>query len=213
MEQILDISLPLDATIPLWPGSEGLELSTAMSIEAGDAANVTVIRCDVHTGTHIDAPLHVIHSGKSTDELSLETFMGPVYIADLSGLAQISIVNLEQAAIPMETSRLLLRTDNSARLRSNIFDVGYTYLTPEAASWIADRGITLFGFDYLSIEQYGAAPLAHVTLLNAGTTILEGINLYEIKSGWYELICLPLRLIGKEGAPARALLKTHRSNE
>lgn len=211
MHQIIDITLPLDESIPVWPGSKGLQLCNAMSISEGDIANVTLLCCDVHTGTHIDVPHHFILSGKTTEDFPLSTFIGPAYLAHLPLLDMITASDLEHAHIPLNTTRLLIRSDNSARLKSSTFDAAYTYLTGDAASWIAARGIRLLGFDYLSIEQYGAPPLAHLTLLQADVVILEGIDLYNLDHGWYELICLPLRLVGREGAPARAVLKSHRS--
>jgi|WetSurMetagenome_2_1015567.scaffolds.fasta_scaffold451877_2 arylformamidase len=211
MHQIIDITLPLDGSIPVWPGSEGLQVLNAMSISEGDPANVTLLRCDVHTGTHIDVPRHYMMSGKTTEDFPLGTFIGPAYLAHLPALDVVTASNLEHAHIPLDATRLLIRTDNSARLKSSTFDYAYTYLTGDAAAWIATRGFKLLGFDYLSIEQYGAPPLAHLTLLQADVVILEGIDLYNLHHGWYELICLPLRLVGREGAPVRAVLKPHRS--
>lgn len=207
MHQIIDITLPLDENIPVWPGSEGIQLRNAMSILDGDPANVTLLSCDVHTGTHIDAPRHFMISGKTTDEFPLNTFIGPAYLVHLPALDSITASALEQAHIPLDAARLLIRTDNSARLKSGAFDCAYTYLTRDAAEWIAAREFKLIGFDYVSIEQYNAPPSAHLALLQADVVILEGINLYNIDYGWYELVCLPLRLVGREGAPVRAVLK------
>jgi arylformamidase len=211
MHQIIDITLPFDESIPVWPGSEGPLLRNAMSISEGDPANVTLLCCDVHTGTHIDVPRHFMKSGKTNEDFPLGTFIGPAYLAHLPALDIITASNLENTHIPLDATRLLIRTDNSARLKSSTFDYAYTYLACDAAKWIAARGFKLLGFDYLSIEQYGAAPLAHLALLQADVVILEGIDLYNIDHGWYELICLPLRLVGREGAPARAVLRPHRS--
>lgn len=207
INQFIDITLAMDDHIPVWPGSEGIQLRNSMSLEAGDAANVTVICCDVHFGTHIDAPRHFISSGKTVDDFLIQTFMGPAYVVNFPNLKHIDVCDLEKASIPSDATRLLVRTDNSKLLKNHYFDYSYTYLTPEAASWVATHGFNLLGFDYLSIEQYGAAPLAHLALMQAGVVILEGINLFDVDCGWYELICLPIRLVGKEGAPVRAVLK------
>lgn len=212
MNQIIDITLPLGGSIPVWPGSEGLQLRDAMSLSEGDPANVTMLCCDVHTGTHIDAPRHFMISGKTTEDFPLDIFIGPAYLVHLPALDYISSSDLERALIPGDVTRLLIGTDNSARLKSSTFDCNYTYLTSDAAQWITARGIKLLGFDYISIEQYGAPPLAHLSLMQADVVILEGINLYNINCGWYELICLPLRLVGREGAPVRAVLKPLRSS-
>jgi len=213
MTRIIDISLPLNDSIPIWPGSEGVHCEDAMRLDCGDPANVTVLHCDVHTGTHIDVPRHFFPGGKTVDSFQPEVFIGSAYVVHLSGRDRIAATDLENSSIPEEVSRLLLRTDNSRRWRNQSFDENYTWLTRDAASWIAARGIRLLGFDYLSIERYGAEPVAHRTLMEHEVVILEGLDLNEVEAGWYELLCFPLRLVGREGAPVRALLRAQKREE
>ena len=203
---MIDISMPLQDTTPIWPGSPGVARSTHRSLEAGDEANVTILTMDVHAGTHIDAPRHFLRSGATVEEIGLEELNGPAWVADATGHAVIDADVLDGLRIPRDTSRLLLSTDNSLRPRESAFREDYVALSSDAAVWVVERGLSLIGIDYLSIQRFGDPPDTHVTLLRAGTVILEGLELSSVEPGRWTLACLPLRLVGVEAAPVRAVL-------
>jgi arylformamidase len=203
-----DISVALDSDLPIWPGSPGALTDLRMSIGQGDDANVTQLSIDVHTGTHVDAPRHFIDGAVTLDELGLNPFVGPAFVLDTGPAQAITASVLGAATIPDGTERLLLRTANSSQpeLYRTPFDKDYAALTLSGAEWLAARDLRLVGIDYLSIQRYTESSDVHRALLGVGTAILEGISLVEVTPGPYELICLPMRLIDVEGAPARAIL-------
>jgi arylformamidase len=202
-----DISLPLDSELPTWPDSPGVRCTSRLSIERGDDANVTQLSMDVHSGTHVDAPRHFIDAGRTMDELGLDPFVGPAVVLDTGSAEEIDAAILAAAAIPRGTRRLLLKTVNSGQPTRGAFREDYAALTLDGAEWLVEScELTLIGIDYLSIQRYTEPPDVHRTLLDSGLAILEGLHLTDIAPGAYELVCLPLRLVGVEGAPARAIL-------
>jgi len=205
---VIDISMPLDDRLPIWPGSPGFCSEQHLSLAAGDIANATVIRLDSHSGTHVDAPRHFVADGASIDEVGLEPLIGRAWVADASGNDRIDARVLAGAAIPAGTERLLLRTDNALRpgMDRAPFQADYVALTADAADWIVRRGIRLVGIDYLSIQRFGDPPDTHEILLEAGVLILEGLDLRTVTAGSWTLFCLPLSVSGAEAAPARAIL-------
>jgi arylformamidase len=204
----LDISVAVGDDLPVWPGSPGVVTTLRHSIERGDGTNTSQLSLDVHSGTHVDAPWHFDDSGVSLEELGLDPFIGPAVVVDTGSAREITAAVLDEAAIPERTERLLLRTANSARPDTYHlpFDEDYAALTLDAAEWIATRGLRLLGIDYLSIQRYAESPDIHRVLLGRGMAILEGVSLSNVTPGHYELICLPMRLLNVEGAPARAIL-------
>lgn len=204
----LDISVELGSDLPTWPGSPGVSVVLRESIKAGAAANVTQLSMDVHSGTHIDAPLHFVEGGESVEEIGLGPLIGPALVVDLGPAKEISASVLDAALIPDHTERVLLRTTNSSQpnMYRQPFDENYAALTLDGAEWFAAKGPRLIGVDYLSIQRYSEPPDVHRALLSVGITILEGLCLAEALAGSYDLVCLPTRLVGVEGAPARAIL-------
>jgi arylformamidase len=194
--------------MPIWPGSVGLRLVRTKRLEAGDPANVSRLDCDVHVGTHVDAPWHFLENGSTVEQLSLDVLIGPVVVAYLPEVSAITAGDLDDLGLPPGTRRLLLRTQNSELWAARVteFKKDYVALTADAARWVAEHGIRLIGVDYLSVQRYGDSTLTHQILLEAGVIILECLNLAGVQPGGYELICLPLKLVGAEGAPARAAL-------
>lgn len=207
---IRDVSLPIGADLLTWPGDPRIEVAPASRIAKGDAANVSELRFGSHTGTHIDPPFHFIDEGPRVDELDLETLIGEATVADLAE-SEMAILphDLERLDLPQGTTRLLLKTRNSELWKSLPieFPDSYVALSAEGAQWIVDRGIRLIGTDFLSIEKRGApGHPVHMTLLGAGVVIVEGLNLFDVPAGNYRFVCLPLRIVGGDGAPARAIL-------
>lgn len=207
--KIIDISLPVSSDMPVWPGSTGIKLTKAMSIENGDSANASTLECDVHTGTHVDAPCHFLQDAECTESLSLEKMVGPVYVADMKEATSIGSKELDAIKLPSGTKRILFRTRNSLLWKEGVkeFRKNYVALTADASRWIVDSGIELVGVDYLSVQRYQDDSATHHILLEAGIVIVEGLNLWEVQEGSYELICLPIRLVGSDGAPARVVLR------
>ena len=178
-----------------------------MRLDCGDQANASVLRMDVHCGTHIDAPLHALADGLPVEQIPLETLLGPVLVADLAGAQSIGREELDGLAVAPSVTRLLFRTSNSDRWRHGPrFDPQYVGLTLEGGRWLAERGIGLVGLDYVSVQRFADEFETHRVLLSAGIVLLEGINLEHVAPGRYELLCLPLSLVGAEAAPARAIL-------
>lgn len=212
MTRIIDITVPLRPGIPIWPGSSGIQLRRIKRLEKGDSSNVSQLSCDVHTGTHVDAPKHFIENGLTVEQLPLDVMIGPCFVAYLPRVAEITAGRLANLDIPFGTKRLLLRTCNSKlwTAEKRGFKKDYVALTDGAARWVVKRGISLIGVDYLSVQRYGDSPLTHQVLLEAGIIILEGLNLVDVEPGSYELICLPLKLVGAEGSPARVVLRSVR---
>lgn len=211
---LYDISMPLRSGIPLWPESPGLRMEQFMSFAQGDEANVTQLSMDVHTGTHVDAPRHFIEAGATLEEIGLEPFVGRACVVDTGAVKEITASLLADARIPPDTQRLLLRTANSSKPIEPTFDEDYAALTPDGAQWLLDElDLKLVGIDYLSIQRFADPPDVHLSLLGSGVAILEGLRLGDVAPGVYELVCLPLRLVGPEGAPARAVLMTAEAGE
>jgi len=206
--EIIDISVTIQNDMPTWPTSSGIKLTRSQSMQSGDPSNVSRLDCDVHTGTHIDAPKHFIENGIAVDKLDLHQLIGPAIVACLPDVDAIDASDLESLDLPRDCRRLLLRTRNSDLWGRNVseFRKDYVALKPKAARWIVDQGIYLIGIDYMSVQRYEDGPLTHQILLEGGVIIVEGLNLDGVTTGTYDLICLPLKLKDAEGAPARTVL-------
>jgi len=209
---IYDVSLGIGPDMLTWPGDPPVEVDPAKRLAKGDPANVSELRLGTHTGTHVDPPFHFIDGGRTAEALDLTVLVGPALVADLRHAGpSITPVELDALALPDGTERILFRTPNSELWgRTPVrFPDTYTALTPDGARWCIDRGIRLVGTDFLSIERKGApGHPTHVTLLEAGVIILEGIDLSAVEPGAYELSVLPLKILGGDGAPARAILRS-----
>lgn len=209
LNPIIDISIPLHPKMPKWPGSDGINIQRIKRLELGDGVNISTLECDLHVGTHVDAPLHYIEAGSAVETLSLDMLTGPAVVAAVPDTKIVTAKHLASIGFPSKTKRLLLRTRNSDLWKSkgSKFREDYTALSPDAAQWLVDQKIGLIGIDYLSIQIFNDPPTAHEILLKEKIIILEGLNLFDVESGEYELICLPIRIVGTEGAPARAILR------
>ncbi len=205
--KIHDITLVLRPGMPVWPGEQQLEIRRVKEILDGAGANVSEIRTGCHIGTHVDAPLHFIEGGDSIDELSLDLFVGRARVYEMRVGGSIHPEDLEPLGIGIG-QRVIFKTENSILWEIDSFQEEFVHLTEDAARYLVEAGIKTVGVDYLSVEKYGLedAPSHHV-LLGAGVGIIEGLDLRGVKEGEYELFCLPLRLAGSDGAPARAILR------
>ena len=207
---IYDISVPVRPEMPVWPGDPRPEVTQASSLTASDAATVTRLCLGTHTGTHVDAPAHILAGGATMDNLPLDMLVGACYVAETAAWPAITAQDLEALCLPRGTTRLLLKTVNSQLWgdQDQAFRRDFAALAPDAASWLVSQGLRLVGVDYLSVEAYDAPAdhPVHRTLLAVGVVLLEGLDLRQVPAGSYTLICLPLRIAGVEGAPARAIL-------
>jgi arylformamidase len=210
LSKFIDISVPVSSQLPIWPGSPEIELKRRLDLNHGDIANDTTLHFSVHTGTHVDAPLHFLPEGSSVEQMPLDVLIGSVMVADLSNVDSITAEDLEQLSLPNGTERLLIRTRNSNLWQVGVqeFQPNFVALTADAAQWVVDRGIRLLGVDYLSVQRFQDGPETHLILLKTAVVIIEGLNLAQVPVGEYELLCLPLKLAGVEGAPARVVLRS-----
>jgi arylformamidase len=207
---LIDISVSLSKDLPIWPDSPGFDLKPLQRIRRGADANISELQCDVHTGTHIDAPLHFVQDGSAVDNISLESTIGPATVKKVpEGVKTVTSKTLEALNISDDVTRLLLRTSNSSLWEEDHseFRSDYTALAPDAANWIVDNDIRCIGVDYLSVQHYDDGPETHQILLEDEVIIIEGLNLSGVTEGKYELLCMPLKVAGAEGAPARVALR------
>lgn len=206
---IYDISVPIRTGGVVYPGNPPISITPQQAISQGAGANVSLISFGSHTGTHVDAPKHFFDDGAGADTLPLDVLMGPARLI-VFGDDVMSVGTAELRAHDLTgVTRLLMRTRNSAWLASGSpeFHKDYTYLAPDGAEYLAELGVRLVGVDYLSVEQFRSGHhRTHRTLLARQIVIVEGLVLSEPPAGDYELRCLPLRLAGLDGAPARAVL-------
>ena len=171
----------------------------------GHPYNVSQLMMGSHTGTHIDAPYHFEPNGRTIDEISLDACIGPCRVVEIPDAVAITERHVAAANLG-KTGRILFKTRNS-KLWGKKFQRNFTYITPDAAKFLVKRGVRLVGIDYLSVEQFGSEDfMTHHTLLRKRVVILEGIDLSRVKPGDYDLIVLPLKILGGDGSPSRALL-------
>jgi arylformamidase len=203
----LDISVPIRPGMVSFPGDPEVATELPVSIKAGDVCNVTRLDFGVHSGTHIDAPVHFLDGAGGVEAVPIDALVGRAVVVDGTGLeTHITLADLDTLAIPSGTERVLFKTKNSALWELPAFSPEFIALTPDAASALVDRGIRLVGVDYLSVAPFGDPGPTHRELLGAGVAVLEGLDLRSIEPGPYELICLPVLIPGSDGGPARALL-------
>lgn len=210
--KIYDITVPISAELPVYPGDPSIELERVMSLEKGDIANVTRLCCSTHTGTHVDPPSHFIAGAMSLDQLPLETLIGTARVVDVGDVPAIDAVVLDGCDLNGAT-RVLFKTRNSSFWpplpdASNIFHEDFVYIEPDAARRLVELGVRLVGIDYLSVEKFNfAEPATHLILLGANVIIVEGLALRDVAPGDYELLCLPLKIKDGDGSPARVVLR------
>lgn len=207
-----DLSLPLSARLPVWPGDPPVSVIRSSSLDRGDPSNVSRLDLGSHTGTHVDAPLHFEPGGAPVDRLPLDVLIGPARLVEMDSNEKISGKDVEGLDLRGVT-RLIFKTKN-CRFWSDpgifsTFRTDYIYLAEDAARRLVEKGMRLVGVDYLSVESFSNKSFStHHALLRAGVVILEGLNPSAVPPGDYDLIALPMRIEGGDGAPARVILKT-----
>jgi arylformamidase len=207
VSRIYDISVPIRSGGLVYPGNPEIDIALQQAVAKGAGANVSTIRFGSHTGTHADAARHFFDDGQTVDKIPLERLIGPALLLSFpDDVRSVGAAELRAHDIKGQT-RILLRTRNSAFLSQQEFVKDYTYLAPDGAQYLVDQGVELVGIDYLSIEQFHSGHhLTHRTLLERSVVIVEGLDLSVPPPGEYQFICLPLRIEGCDGAPARAVL-------
>lgn len=210
--RIYDVSVAISPQTPTYPGDPGIEFEQWAALERGDPANVTMLHFGAHTATHVDAPAHFLAGTGRVDSMPLEALIGTARVVEIPVEAlEIEPRHIEGLELD-GAERVLFKTRNSAfwANQERGFRKDFTYLAPESARLLVQRGVRLVGIDYLSVEKYNSADFeTHTTLLGEGVVILEGLDLRSVAAGEYELICLPLKIAGGlgDGAPARAVLR------
>jgi arylformamidase len=209
----IDITAPIDPkTTPVYPGDAPIHFEFLQHMEKGGKLTLSSFALGAHTATHVDAPMHFIKGGATLDQIPLERFIGPVRVIDCSPAATaIDAAELNKHAWK-GAKRIFFRTRNSRNgwMTDPAFHKDFTYVAPDAAQLLADAGVELVGIDYISMEQFGAPePKTHRILLGKNIPIIEGLQLKDVRAGDYDLMLLPMRVIGHEAASARALLKPH----
>jgi arylformamidase len=208
--KIFDISVPLQSGMPVWDGDADPKFEQYAFIDEGSVVNSTSIHSSAHLGTHVDTPRHLFNDGRTIDQIPLDTLIGTAVVIELNNIEEISskvLTDLEW----VDTRRVLFKTRNSVYWKSprHKFKKDFVSLTPDGAQFLVERNVKLVGIDYLSIDLFHASQLpAHKILLEKEVVVIEGLNLMRVSPGEYELYCLPLKIMGSDGAPARAILKT-----
>lgn len=204
----IDVTKPIVAGMVHWPSDDPISVVRKLDMAKGDAVNLSTITMGAHSGTHMDAPLHFIKDGKSIDEIPFEATVGLARIVEIRDPVCIKLDDVAGLGIK-EGERILFKTRNSNTdwLQKDFME-DYVYVSLDSARYLADRKVQTVGIDYLSVGGYKADNQGtHSYLLDAGIWLIEGLDLSKVGPGNYQMICLPLRLQGMEGSPARAILK------
>jgi arylformamidase len=209
MKSWIDVSIPLRDGMPGWPGDKAFERTLTQSMATGAANNLSQFSTSAHTGTHMDAPLHFIANAPGIETLPIEAVVGRARVIQINDAEAVRPEELRSHSL-QPGERVLFRTRNSElRLTERDFTKEFVYIAPDAARYLANRQVRTVGVDYLSVgafhEESGRE--THRILLGAGIWIIEGVNLANVEPGDCEMICLPLRMVGSDGAPARAVLR------
>ena len=200
----IDVSVPVSEKMAVFAHEQKPQFERRASMERGDMGNNSTIHMGIHTGTHLDAPRHGIIDGKTIDKMPLSDAIGPARVIEINDVEAVRAEALKQYQFK-RGERLLFKTQNSARCwKTDAFVADFVYIATDAAQILADAEVRLVGIDYLSV---GGPPETHKIFLSAGVWLLEGLDLSAVIPGNYNLVCLPLRLIGVEGSPVRAVLQ------
>jgi arylformamidase len=204
----IDISVPLRNGMVVWPGDAPFERSPTLQLASGGPCNLSQISTTVHIGTHMDAPLHYLASGAGIETMPISVSIGRARVIEILDPEAIRTSELAPHHLS-KGERVLFKTRNSTRCwNTDEFQENYVYIQPAAARHLVERGVQTVGVDYLSVGGFDSGgPETHRILLEAGVWIIEGLQLEHVEPGEYELVCLPLRIIGSDGAPARAVLR------
>jgi len=208
-EKIIDISIDLSPDTIIYPGDPRPEIDYMFKLKDGDIANVGRMTIGLHHGTHVDVPVHFFEGGQTLDQFPLTTWVGEALVVELTHLEKcITDKDLKEIEELKKYRKVLFKTKNSTQYyKKDTFTEDFIYLDGSAARYLVDIGVKTVGIDYITIDPYGSPDFpAHRTLLGNGVVIIESINLENVEPGLYTLICLPIKIKGMDGAPARAIL-------
>lgn len=208
MSEWIDISATLHNGMVSWPGDEPFHREQMLYLERGDTCNLSKFSTTAHIGTHMDAPLHFVAGGAAMEAMPLDAAFGAARVIRIEHPRFITISEVEPHNL-QAGERVLFRTRNSpAAWESAEFEKDFVYIAADTARYLASRRVRTVGVDYLSVGGYERdGPETHRALLEAGIWIIEGLQLGAVEPGEYDLICLPLKMAGSEGAPARAIVR------
>lgn len=205
--QIYDVSLPITNSMLVWEGDEKVSIQTLATVKK-DGVKLSKFSFGSHTGTHIDSPNHFLRDAKGVDKISLEKLIGRCLVIDLTKIKGLEILprHLDKVDIK-KGDRIIFKTGNFLLLKKSTFPKSYVSLSESGASFLVKKGVLLVGTDFLGIEKRGnPGHPVHKMLLSNGIVIVEGLDLSEIKEGAYDIVCLPLKVVGADGSPARVVL-------
>jgi arylformamidase len=205
--KLIDVSVSIDQNLPTYPGNTPFSLEPIQRIAQGGSSNVSTIHMSAHVGTHVDAPRHFFDGAPGVEALPLEMLIGRARVVGITARRGIDADELAGLNLS-EDVRVLFKTHNSKLWGSPEFHRDYVGVTESGARYLVNQGIKVVGVDYLSVEEFKkpGAP-AHHLLLGAGTIVIEGLNLRDVEPGIYDMTCLPLKIVGADGAPARVILR------
>lgn len=206
---IKDVTFNIEQGMTVWPGDDPVQLFRQQKIEDGANANVSFVGMSVHTGTHIDAPFHFLKAGYGVEQIPLDLLVGEAQVIQIPEEAKVIDAKiLEKIVFKPGIKKVLFKTAVSLQrtLLTQGFKTDFVAVAADAAQILVDNGVSVIGIDYLSIAPYKNSRPTHEILLNANTLIIEGLNLAEVDDGLYTMYCLPLKLKGSDGAPARVIL-------
>jgi arylformamidase len=206
--KIYDISLTLSAHTVRWVTAQPFDLIERKRMSRGEANNSSSIHTSAHAGTHVDAPFHFIAEGDTVDKLPPEIFIGPARVCAVDAVKQITATEIGKLEIAGDT-RVLFKTRNSSLLQKPDYDASFVAFSVDGAKALVDLGVRLVGLDYLSVARADEQVPVHRAFLERGVVLLEGVDLSAVPPGRYELICLPVKIAGSDGAPCRAILREH----
>jgi len=204
--KLIDVSVPLDAKLPTYPGNTPFTLEATQRIAQGASSNVSAVHMSAHAGTHVDAPRHFFDEGIGVEALPLDMLIGRTRVIEVTS-RKIAAEDLEPYDLS-EDVRLLIKTHNSRLWGNPQFHADFVGVAESGARYLVDHGVKVVGVDYLSVEIYKApGKPAHHILLGNGAIVIEGLNLRDVEPGVYDMFCLPLKVVGSDGAPARVVLR------
>jgi arylformamidase len=208
MTDWIDITVPIKPGMIVYKGDPDVKLTREQSIASGAICNVSSLDFGVHSGTHMDAPVHFIEGAAGAESIPLDAGIGPAQVVDATSITgDLSEQVLRGLSLTEGAERLLFKTPNSRLWALDSFSGDFFGITEDGARYLVGRGVRLVGIDYLSIAPMGDPKPTHVAFLESGVVILEGLDLRAVEPGEYELSAMPLLVPGSDGAPTRAAVR------
>ena len=203
--QLIDISPTLNELTPVWPGDTPLTRQWLTRLETGSNIDLSTLNTTVHIGAHADAPSHYLQGGPTIDQVDLHAYLGPCVVVDATGCEQIQPEHCE-AAVKSGARRILFKT--RIRPEGETFETDFASFSPESVATMGEAGVLLAGIDTSSVDPFHSKGLpAHKVFGQYNIRNLEGLDLFQVEPGDYELIALPLKLQGFDASPVRAILR------